>query len=768
MAGIFLSYAREDAAKAEALAKALERAGHQVWWDRHVQSGSRFAKQIDQELEAADAVLVLWSCSSVESAWVQDEAAEGRDTNRLIPAMIDGCKPPLGFRQYQSVDMSGWTGRRKLPPQLLEAISTIANGGSAVTNAGDVGEAGEPKPRGRVRMWAAAIGLLLLAGLLFGGWWYVDSGFPGNSETPTLAVLPFADLSPQRDKGYFAEGVAESILSLLGREEGIKVIGRTSAWQFKDGSADLPTIRRALGVTHVLEGSTRTAGDQLRLSVRLIDATDGSQVWSEDYQRKLSNVFAVQDEIGRAVAKRLAGSLSSNKAPQSLTTRADAYTLYLAARAEMRDRKEPALRKALGLAKQALASDPDYAPAHALYAELIFMLSDAPNSYGSIPQDKARAVALQHARKAIAIAPNAPEGYAALGVVSPPKEGIEPLRRAIAADPARAEVRVWLSLHLEELGRNEEAFQQVRAAAEIEPLWTVPINRLSFALAASGRFEESEQVIQTYLQRGGDPAQAARFRSSKAVYAGDLSEAVRQGRLAVKLAPTIPFVRSYLEGLYAVLGLPQLIEWEAPERNRVISWMVAKGQKAGLRDTLREQGADVWKSRDAGLALAVLAEAREWALISQIYKGRWARAVDLCDSADRTTSSGMIQVIVALLHTGQREDALQLMSCYENYLLLQAQGPYRSPFYGQAELSFRQAQLLALRGRTEQALAALEQAVTLGWRGYPHSAQLASYPALDSLRPNPAYARVQRRLDRFIAAERDEVLRQEGKASTLS
>ncbi len=180
------------------------------------------------------------------------------------------------------------------------------------------------------------------------------------------------------------------------------------------------------------------AGEELRLSVRLVDAKDGTQVWSDDYHGKISNVFAVQDEIGRAVAKRLAGSLSRSKAPQSQTTGTDAYTLYLAARAEMRDRKEPALRKARGLAREALSSDPAYAPAHALYAELIWMLSDSPISYGSIPLKTARAAALRHARKAISLAPDAPEGYAAFGAASAPKEGIEPLKRAIAGDPARA------------------------------------------------------------------------------------------------------------------------------------------------------------------------------------------------------------------------------------------------------------------------------------------------------------------------------------------
>ena len=113
MASVFLSYSREDGEKAEAVAAALERLGHSVWWDRQLQGGSRFSQEIDQALKRSDAVLVLWSHSSVESAWVQDEASEGRDSGRLVPVVLDESKPPLGFRQYQLIDLSGWKGRGK-------------------------------------------------------------------------------------------------------------------------------------------------------------------------------------------------------------------------------------------------------------------------------------------------------------------------------------------------------------------------------------------------------------------------------------------------------------------------------------------------------------------------------------------------------------------------------------------------------------------------------------------------------------------------------
>src|SRR5437868_2779074 len=125
MASVFLSYSREDVERIRPLAAALERAGHDVWWDRHIAGGEEYAGAIEQALESAGAVVVAWTASSVKSAWVRDEAGHGRDTRRLVPVTLDGCAPPLGFRQFQTIDLTEWNGRatsRALQP-LLEAVA---------------------------------------------------------------------------------------------------------------------------------------------------------------------------------------------------------------------------------------------------------------------------------------------------------------------------------------------------------------------------------------------------------------------------------------------------------------------------------------------------------------------------------------------------------------------------------------------------------------------------------------------------------------------
>ena len=125
MASVFLSYDREDAAKARSIATALERAGHAVWWDLHVRGGTEFAKAIEQALREADAVVVLWSKQSVDSAWVRDEAAAGRDSGKLVPVTIDGTEPPLGFRQYQTINLSRGAGRGR-SSHMAELIGAVA------------------------------------------------------------------------------------------------------------------------------------------------------------------------------------------------------------------------------------------------------------------------------------------------------------------------------------------------------------------------------------------------------------------------------------------------------------------------------------------------------------------------------------------------------------------------------------------------------------------------------------------------------------------
>jgi Predicted integral membrane protein len=252
---------------------------------------------------------------------------------------------------------------------------------------------------------------------------------------PEIAVIPFEDLSPTHDKAFFAEGIAEEILSSLSADRQLKVLGRTSARQI-DRSAAPRSIRKSLGVTHLLEGSARAAGDALRVNVRLIDTEDGSTIWQQEYQGRVSEVFSMQDRIAAAVARQVRGMFTlGGQVRNRPVTSAEAYQMYLQARTLLRTRSRPTLEKAFALAQRVIAAQPDYAPGQALYAELVMHLSNDPLEYGDIPVDRATTIGRAHALKAIQLAPNVADGYASLGLIARGPEAVVALKRAIALDP---------------------------------------------------------------------------------------------------------------------------------------------------------------------------------------------------------------------------------------------------------------------------------------------------------------------------------------------
>ena len=770
MASVFLSYAREDEAKAKALASALARASHDVWWDRHIHGGTEFSGAIEQALAKANVVLVLWSNSSVRSAWVRDEATEGRDSGCLVPVLLEDCRPPMGFRQLQALNLSGWNGKRE-PRELGELLAAIADKVAEPTASSPAeGMVKQVATSAKRRFGIAALVAALAVLALLGAWAFSSKSPFSQAAQPTLAVLPFADLSPKGDKAYFTEGVAEEILSLLAREPGIRVIGRSSSRRIRQGG-DLREIRKALGVTHVLEGSARTSGDELRMSVRLLETSTGRQLWAQDYHRQLSNIFAVQDEIGREVAQSLKGTLSSvasrGKGP---VTRPEIYSLYLEARAQMRERKEGPMREAHRLAREVVAGDPNYAPGQALLAETAWFLSY--DNYGKLSPQRAFELARPHALRSIRIAPNSAEGYAALGLISSsqPKAAVKPLRRAIQLDPGRGELRLWLADSYSYLGYHTEALEQFRALVDMEPLWQPSIALYSVSLAAAGQYEQAEALVAAFERRGGRIGEAVILRGRFAEMRGDLSKAVEHVERARRLEPQMSYTSMLLGWYYHMLGLPgrasQMSKAE-PHYTR----LVLSGQQEALLREVRQAGTAVLAQPDADVAIAALARARDWRRLEQLH-GEWARsAYEGCvdttggsySAARRRAAMVPIQFTIALKAQKRARDASALLGCIKRNLDRQTGGPIRHFSMNEGAIAFAEAQILSLQGDRPAALQALSRAVDVGWRGW-HSMRFADFPALDSLRSAPQYSGIQARLDRLAAEDRAEILKQQSGA----
>lgn len=417
---LFISYSRSDAASALPLIHALEQAGYAVWWDGMLQGGENFLPTTEAALEGADAVVVLWSKTSVESHWVRDEATVGRDRRRLVPLSIDGTQPPLGFRQFQFVDVQGWDGRAEAAEfrRIIDAIANVS--GQAPPRPLPPPPAGAAPARPAAsfnRRWLLGAGAVLVAGAGAGVWrWQSGSGTAANS----VAVLPFRNLSGDASQDYFAEGLTEELRTTLSFNRQLLVSGAASAGGFRAADVDARAVASALGVATVLVGSVRQAGNRVRVSARLLDGTTGFERWSNAFERGLADLLAVQSEIAARVADALISTLA--KDPQWRAERPggthdsaafDAYVkgqaLYDANNGEASD------RAALAAFDQAIARDPGYAAAHAARARVLAAMA---NSYANgAGVARLRAQSLAAARKAIVLAPDMAEGHAALGLL---------------------------------------------------------------------------------------------------------------------------------------------------------------------------------------------------------------------------------------------------------------------------------------------------------------------------------------------------------------
>ena len=339
MAKVFLSYSREDVAAAKQLAACIDRAGHQVWWDRQIEGGSRFTAEIDRELKGADAVVVIWTKASVESPWVQDEAAEGRDSGRLVPVLLGAEKPPLGFRQFQSIEFGSWNGEAD-SPELDALIRAIAQ------------KSGEPQPNG-----ASA-----------------KQDSKTRDHRTSVCVLPFSNMSGDPEQEYFSDGISEDIITDLSKVSALSVVARNTAFGFKGQNVDVKHVATNLGVDHVLEGSVRKVGNRVRITAQLIDGKAGDHLWADRYDRDLTDIFAIQDEISKEIVRALKVTLLPEE-EQAIEARGtenvQAYNLYLMARQQWiwgswgNSRRDDAIVR---ICKQATTFDPKYAEAWALLA----------------------------------------------------------------------------------------------------------------------------------------------------------------------------------------------------------------------------------------------------------------------------------------------------------------------------------------------------------------------------------------------------------------
>jgi serine/threonine-protein kinase len=352
----------------------------------------------------------------------------------------------------------------------------------------------------------------------------------GESEA-TVAVLPFTNMSPDPENEYFGDGMAEEIISALAQVPGLRVAARTSTFSFKGKNTDLREIGEKLNVSTVLEGSVRRAGNRVRITAQLINVNDGHHLWSERYDRELTDIFAIQDEIATAIASRLAVALrgdSSYSLVRPPTSNLDAYEHYLKARSLMKERG-PALLRAIDYLEHAVALDPNFAPALAHLAHALILSS----FWGMSPPDRIRAraewastAALEH--DATLVAAHTAAALVATCILFDHGAASDAWNRALAVDPSDPEARVMRAAFdlCYTRGLFDESHTEMRAVIERDPLSAIAHAQYSVALSFAHKFEEAIDV--GVRARALDPNSffAVWAHVNALAFGGDPSEAI--------------------------------------------------------------------------------------------------------------------------------------------------------------------------------------------------------------------------------------------------
>src|SRR5579884_1342308 len=334
MSHVFVSYARSDEGIAAQIADALRAAGYEVWRDDELPAHRSYADVIEERIKGASAVIVLWSAEAAKSQWVRAEADTARSALTLVQATLDGAIPPMPFNQIQCADLKGWEGRQESPGwrKLLASVAELAG----------------PTPKGEEHR--------------------------PSSRDVSVCVLPFQNMSGDPEQEYFSDGISEDITTDLSNVSALEVIARNTAFTFKGQSVNVCDLARKLDVTHVLEGSVRKVGNQVRITAQLIDGRTGGHVWADRYDRDLTDIFTIQDEISKAIVRALKLRLlpEEKRAIEKRGTESpEAYNWYLLAKQYWvtgnhgDPRRE---ERVMRIASRAVEIDPYYARAWALIA----------------------------------------------------------------------------------------------------------------------------------------------------------------------------------------------------------------------------------------------------------------------------------------------------------------------------------------------------------------------------------------------------------------
>jgi len=488
LADIFVSYSRQDKALVAPLVAALEAEGWSVWWDPEITPGEEFDSLISRELERARALVVVWTPGSVDSRWVRGEARDAADRGVLVPVRFQNAKLPIDFRAVHTTDLDQWGEDRQGP-----AFRGLSKALEA--------KLGAPKKSA--------------------------TGASSKHKAPevSICVLPFANMSGDPEQEYFSDGITEDVITDLGKVSALSIVSRNMAFSFKGAKGGVSEIGRQTKANYVLVGSVRKAGARVRITAQLVNAATEAQVWGERYDRDLNDIFALQDEISKAIVAALKLTLlpeEKRALEQRATTNVQAYKFYLMARQFSVMGNERHQEVIVRLCQRAVELDPSYA---------------APWATMAIAQWD------MHRRSACE------------------EDGREAANHAIRLDPKLADAHAALGAVHQGEGRYEEALKACEAALRLDPQ-SYEGNRVAgMCSLALHRFDDGVRYFEAAAASIEAEFMAASFAAQLYVAKGDYAGAREAAKHAlariekvIAAEPDHGRALGYGAGLLAILG----------------------------------------------------------------------------------------------------------------------------------------------------------------------------------------------------------------------
>jgi len=566
----------------------------------------------------------------------------------------------------------------------------------------------------------------------------------------SIAVLPFVNMSSDPEQEYFSDGISEEILNALAKIHELKVAGRTSSFAFKGQNQDLRLIGETLGVNHILEGSVRKSGERVRITAQLIKVDDGFHMWSETYDRDLTDIFAIQDEIAAAILEQTKIQLLDGSSLKTTRANTLAYDLYLLAKQKIRERSMKPLETAESLLDRAIEADPLFAAAYAQRGIARILLSD--DQYGTIPEAEAVESAKVWLDKAMELDAGLAEAWAGLGLYwwnhrLEWDKADAPLQRALEINPNLIDASNWLASSLERQGEIRESARIREEMIEIDPLYRPGLQNAIRVFNVMGQTERARAVIERARPFYPDDSFIDYLEAQQLLWEGKIAEGTMFAETAWQQRPNDDGMQ-FLYTLHLLTGQ----QYEKAEKIADPGWRVVAlsllGRTEEAEIIARELAS---KGESFGALINLLGRDERFEELVEFVESRWP---DL-DAWERDSpnrggfgNNEMALIAHAYQNVGDMTGFDDAMSRLKASLEHQRSEGADNDLLMMSEVFY-----YMLAGNEDMTLTRLEQAANMGWT--PFRPRLADgLPVLKPLEGNPRYEAIQQQMLDYLNSER--------------